>query len=167
MTTQQVLMLPGTAVVFKDSDATYTLATNGLANAEGTVSDQWDRGAGAKPMTYRVRCSFQIDGAHTGVVGEFAEYYLITSDGTTQDGTIGTSSTALTVEKKRNLKLIGNVQIDVAAVDTAFTKTFTIEILDRYVSFGVWNATTDHFAAHNDVSFISVTPYSDEIQAAA
>jgi hypothetical protein len=167
MTTQAVLMLPGTPIVFKDTDATYTITLNNLAHAAGQFADQWDRGAGAKPSTYRVRCTFQLEATHTGVLGERIEVYMATSDGTNQDGTLGTSTAALTADKKQNLKLIGIVLLDQVAKDVSMTRTFTVEILDRYVTFGVWNNTTDHLRAEDDFSTITVTPYTDEIQAAA
>ena len=155
---------PGTAVVFKDTDGTYTITLNNLAHAAGRISKQVDRGAGSKPARHRVRCCFAFEATHTIVLGETVPVYLATSEGTNIDGTVGAIDAALTSDQCRNLYLIGVVVVDVVAVDTKITATFDCYIHERYYSIGIYNSTTDHMAAHNDVSTITVTPYPDEIQ---
>ena len=166
MTTQKILALPEAAVTFKHSDATYTLQLDGLANGVGRISKQWDRGTGAKPVMYRVRCSFAFEATHTVVVGTTVPVYIATSDGTNIDGTVGAIDAALTAVQCNNLVMIGQVIVDVVAKDTKITATFDLMIYDRYVSVGVMNNTADHMA-DGDLCTISFTPYTDEIQAAA
>lgn len=160
----KVYEAPEAAVVFKDTDGTYTLILNNLAHAAGRISKQVDRGTGSKPARHRVRCCFAFEATHTIVVGETVAVYLATSDGTNIDGTVGAIDAALTAVQCNNLQLIGLVVVDVVAVDTKITATFDCYIHERYYSVGVYNSTTDHMAAHNDVSTITITPYPDEIQ---
>jgi len=167
MATNKVYALPEAAVTFKDSDATYTLALNNLANGIGVISDQWDRGTGAKPIKYLMRCVFAFEATHTIVVGSIINVYLATSDGTNIDGTVGAAAGALVANQCLNLIGPFPVIVDVVAADTKITATFLVEIYSRYVSVGVMNNTADHMAAHDDASLISFTPYTDEIQAAA
>lgn len=160
----KVYEAPETAVVYKDSDATYTITLNNLAHAAGRIGDQWDRGTGSKPARYRVRCCFAFEATHTIVVGETVAVYLATSDGTNIDGTVGAVDAALTAAQCNNLQLIGLVVVDVVSKDAKITATFDCWIHERYVSPGVFNNTTDHFQADNDASTITFTPYPDEIQ---
>ena len=165
MSTNKIYGLPETALTFKDSGGSAVLALDNVANGTGVISAQLDRGAGAKPMRYRAHCAFIARGDHTPVVGDLIEVYLATSDGTNVDGTVGTSSAALTTEKRRNLTPIGSVQVDVAgAANTVFKSTFTTYIYDRYISIGVWNGGADHIKVGSSVTLIPVT---DEIQAAS
>jgi hypothetical protein len=167
MATNKVYALPEAAVTFKDSDATYTLALNNLANGIGVISDQWDRGTGAKPIKYLMRCVFAFEATHTIVVGEIINVYLATSDGTNIDGTVGAAAAALTAAQCNNLIGPFPVIVDAVVKDQKITATFLVEIYARYVSVGVMNNTSDHMQADNDASLISFTPYTDEIQAAA
>lgn len=167
MATQKVLQLPEAAASFKDSGGTAVMTLQNLANAVGRVSAQWDRGTGAKPATYRARCVFPLQATHTAVLGEAIEVYIASSDGTDVDGDVGTADAALTTDKCRNLALLGVVQVDVVAADAELTKTFTVEIFDRYVSLGVMNKTSDHLQDDANECYITLTPYTPEIQAAS
>jgi hypothetical protein len=167
MTSQKVYVTPGTPVVFKDTDGTYTITLNNLANGVGRISKQWDRGAGSQPDLYRVRCSFAFEATHTIVVGERINVFLATSDGTNVDGTVGTSDAALTANQALNLRQIGVVVVDVVSKDAKITATFDCLICERYVSVGVLNNTSDHMQADNDANTITLTPYPSDIQAAA
>lgn len=167
MATQKIYAAVGTPVTFKDSGGTVVMTLQNLAHAAGRISAQWDRGAGALPMRYRIRCVFPLQATHTAVLGEVIEVYIATSDGTDVDGTVGVADAALTTEKRRNLTLIGSVLVDVVTGDAKLTGTFTVELFERYVSIGVWNATTDHLQDDANACYITATPYSDDIQAAA
>lgn len=169
MTQQNIYGNPAAGVTFKDSDATYTITLNGLDHTVGRISDQWDRGANAQPIRYRVRVKCTTKGDHATVVGSTYDVYMATSDGTAQDGNNGTTDAALTAAKASNLTFIGSVVADIAATaaDNVFINTFTVNIYDRYVSFGLINNTADALKASNDASYITVYPVSDAIQAAA
>jgi hypothetical protein len=165
MTTQAVYRGIGSPIRFKDTDATYTLILNNLATVAGRISDRWDRGAGSLPMLYRWKGVFQFETAP--VVGEWVEILKSESDGTNEDGNVGTADAALTAGQKLNCKLIGIVKVQTTDANVDFIASGICMIYERYVSVGVWNATADNLAAHDDVSWIEFTPMYDEIQAAA
>jgi hypothetical protein len=165
MTTNKIYRSIGTAVRFKDTDATYTLLLNNLASGAGRVSDVWDRGDTHLPMRYRWRCCVQFETAP--VVGEWVELYKFGSDGTAADGIVGTTDAALTAAQASNGKLVGIVRVQTTNADANFIASGITELWDRYVSIGIMNTTADNLAAHNDVSWIELTPMIDEIEAAA
>jgi hypothetical protein len=167
MSTNKIYEAAGTPIVFKDSDGTYTITLNNLATGVGRISKQWDRGAGAQPAFYRVRCAFAFEATHTIVVGEKIPVYLATSDGTNVDGTVGTADAALTAAQCNNLQMIGQVVVDVVSKDAKITAAFDVQLHERYVSVGVMNLTSDHMQADNDANTITFTPYPPDIQAAA
>ncbi len=165
MTTNKIYRSLGTPVRFKDTDATYTLILNNLAAGAGRISDRWDRGDAHLPMWYRWKAVVQFETAP--VVGEYVEIVKSESDGTNADGNVGTADAALTAGQKSNCKTLGIVKVQTTDVDASFVASGMTLIAERYVSFGVWNATADNLAAHNDVSFVELTPVVEEIEAAA
>ena len=168
MASQKVYATAGTAATFKDSGGTAAMTLQNLANGVGRISAQWDRGSGASlPIRHRVRCVFPFQATHTVVVGTYVEVYLATSDGTNIDGTVGTADAGLTAVQCNNLRLIGLVIVDVVAADTKITATFTVDLYERYVSVGVFNNTADHLQDDANAASITITPYPDDIQAAA
>jgi hypothetical protein len=152
-----------TAIRFKDTDATYTLTLNNLAaSTGGRISDRVDRGAGSLPREYRWKAVIQFETAP--VVGEYVEIYLSQSDGTNEDGNVGTSDAALTAAVVANLDLIGIVKVQTtdAASDMIASGSFMID--ERYFSIGVINKTVDNLKATNDLSWVEVTPMPCEVQ---
>jgi hypothetical protein len=168
MATQKIYSTKGTAVTFKDSGGTVVMTLNGMANATGRISAQWDRGADTSlPMHYRMRCVFPMEATHTIVLGETISIYLATSDGTDIDGTVGAVDAALTLAKAVNLQFVGCVICDVVAADAKMTRTFDVWLYERYVSVGAFNSTSDHTQTDANTAYITLTPYPDDIQAAA
>ena len=165
MTTNKIYRSIGTAVRFKDTDATYTITLNNLATTVGRVSDQWDRGDAHLPMRYRWRCCVQFDTAP--VVSEYVTLYKFESDGTAGDGVVGTTDAALTQVQANNGHFLGIVRVQTTAATTNFIASGICYIWDRYVSVGLINNTVDSLEATNDASWIELTPMIDEIQAAA
>lgn len=152
-----------TAIRFKDSDATYTLTLNNLAaSTGGRISDVVDRGTGSLPRDYRWKAVMQFE--TPPVVGEYVEIYLSQSDGTNENGNVGTADAALTAAVAANLDLIGIVRVQTtdADVDNIASGTFTID--ERYFSVGVINKTADNLQATNDLSWVEVTPIPPEVQ---
>lgn len=151
------------AIRFKDTDATYTLTLNNLAaTTGGRISDRADRGAGSLPRRYRWKACMQFETAP--VVGETVEIWMSQSDGTNEDGNVGTTDAALTAAVAANLDLIGivTVQTTDAAVDNIASGVCYID--ERYFSAGVLNKAADNLKATNDVSWVEFTPIPDELQ---
>ena len=151
-----------TAITFQDSGGSAVITLNNLATGAGRISARYDRGAGSIATKYICRVTVQL--ATTGTVGEQVDIFVSSSDGTHPDGEIGTADAALTTDKRRNLKYVGSVYSDQTATNTDMTGSFVVEILTRYFSVGVWNATTDNLRASANTSLISFTPIPDEIQ---
>lgn len=151
-----------TAITFRDSSGDVVLSLQNLAAGAGRVSARYDRGAGSQAEFVQVRAVMQMETA--GVIGETIEIYLFGSDGTYMDGTLGTSDAALTSDKRRNGKLIGNVVIDTTSTTTDIIASFPCVLLDRYFSIGVWNASADNLENTANASRIIVTPMPLEIQ---
>ena len=152
-----------TAIRFKDTDETYTLTLNNLAaTTGGRISDRVDRGAGSLPRDYRWKAVMQFETAP--VVGEYVEIMLCQSDGTNEDGNVGTPDAALAAGNAANLGVIGIVRVQTtdAAADNIASGVFTID--ERYFSIGVLNKTADNLKATNDLSWVEVTPIPPEIQ---
>jgi hypothetical protein len=161
--TNKVYRAIETAIRFKDTDATYTLALKNLAAGAGRISDRVDRGAGSLPAIYRWKGVIQWETAPA--VGEYALIYLSESDGTNEDGDVGTSDGALTSGDATNLEVIGLVKAQTtdAAADNIASGMFMI--YERYFSIGVWNASAaDNLENTDDASWVEVTPMPDEIQ---
>ena len=165
MPTNKIYAVAETPVSFRDSGGTVAITLQNLGAGAGRISAQWDRGAGAQPMRYRARitCSW----AATVTVGQAIELYLATSNGTDVDGTVGVVNAALTTEKRRNLQPVGFLIVDQTSANVPTTAAFTVDIYERYVSLGVWNATTVALQNTANTSYIVLTPYPDDIQAAS
>ncbi len=164
MATQAILSKMGDAVVFQESGGNVTFTLNDTVDlGNGQVSNQWDRGAGARPTTYLLDA--KIKWVATPTLGDAVRIYLAQSQGTAMDLTADGDVTPET--KFGNFDFVGQVVCSVAA-DQVFSRGFVVEIVGRYVNLGVWNAsaTKDLNATANACS-ITLTPCYPEIQAAA
>lgn len=152
-----------TSLTFKDSGGSAVITLQNLAYGAGRISARYDRGAGSLAAKYQWRGVFQFETAP--VVGELIEIYIAESNGTDVDGNIGTADAALTSDKKRNLTLVGCVQVDTTATATNIVGSGICWIYDRYFSVGVWNGSAgDNLKNTANTSVITLTPYPDEIQ---
>jgi hypothetical protein len=82
------------------------------------------------------------------------------------DGTLGTSATSMSSDKRRNGILIGAVIGDTESVATDIVARFqNVIITSRYYSIGVWNAATaDNLENTANASRVIVTPMPPEAQ---
>ena len=153
-----------TPIVFRDSGGDVVITLQNLAFGAGRVSAQYDRGSGSKAQLHEVVGVFQFETAPA--LGEAIELYLFESDGTYQDGTVGTTDAALTTDKRRNGMFIGAVIADTTATATDIVARFKdVPITSRYYSIGVWNASAgDNLENTANASRIIVTPMPPEIQ---
>jgi len=131
---------PGTAITFADTGGTAMTFSN-RASGTGQVSALADKGAGDQPSLWQAQCSISLTGTNTQ--GQQLEYYVATSqDGTTIDGAL-TMNSSFTTDQRRNLTLIGVLQVDQASTNTTMVATFrNIYLPARYFAVGFWNGTS-------------------------
>ena len=154
---------PETPIAFQESGGDVVLTFKNLGFGAGRVSARVDRGAGSMPGLYRWRAVVQWE--DNPVAGEAARFHLITSDGTLADGVAGTADAAITAGQLTNTDLIGLVLAQAAAGSVNNVASGTFEILDRYFSIAVWNASAaKNFKNADNVSKIILTPVPPEIQ---
>lgn len=139
------------------------LTFNNLAASAGRVGARKDLGSGSTSEWYSWRLTVQFDTAP--VVGETVEIYLSTSDGTEEDGQVGTADAALgSSNDLANLKLIGILTVTSTDADHDMTASGICRIPTRYVSPVIYNNTADNLQATNDVSKFVLVPIPPEIQ---
>lgn len=159
----KIYAAPESVVSFKASGGTVTFTPTSLASGSLRVSAQYDRGSGSKPGRYVWRLTTKLASV---AAGAFVSVYLSTSDGTTQDGNLGTSdATSSSADKIRNLQWIGNVVCDKGS-DSAepWNGSGVVEIFDRYVSVVVYNISGVALSSTAGDHILTLTPMPDEIQ---
>lgn len=141
---------------FTDTTGTVAITLNNLAFGAGRISARYDRTVTTKKRIMW-RATVQYNTAPQ--IGETVEIYLATSDGTNEDGTIGTADAALTSDKRRNLRLLGLIVVDTVSTATDITASGAGPIItDQYYSVGVWNASSaDNLQATNNVNIVVLT----------
>jgi hypothetical protein len=153
-----------TALLFADSaqteDATMTLSA--LAAGAGRVSARYDRGAGSHAALYEWRIRWALTG--TNVVGAALELFAFTSDGTNADGVIGTADAALASSLRDTTTPMGLAVVYQTTTNTVMVRSGYVYIAARYVSLGLWNATTLPLQTSTSVHGITLTPIPWESQ---
>lgn len=166
MATSKVYYNPETKITFKGSGGDVTLTFASAADGSLSVSDQYDRGSGAKPGLYRWRIQTQINAS--GTVGRQCRIYLIqTNDATDLPGRVGTTDTeiATAADRTRNLGApIGVVTCDVTTANVDFIATGTCFVYDRYISVGIYNDTGVALHATEGNHYFELTPIPPESQ---
>ena len=150
-------LVRGTPIVWSDSGADLVITLNNLATVTGRVGARKDWGASPQPayFIWRFTCQFET----APVVGESIGIYLAWSDGTEEDGQVGTADAALSaLNKVKNLHRIGSLIVDVATVDIDFTASGECVMPDRYSSPVIVNNTVDNLQATANTSTFTMTP---------
>lgn len=164
MATSLLYTLRETAILFADTaqaeDATLTLSA--LASGAGRRSARFDRGAGAIASLYEWRLNWSLTG--TNVLLAAAEIWIFTSDGTTADGNIGTTDAALTSGERNAGKLAGLALVTQTTTNTVMSSSGYIWVPSRYITMGVWNATTLPFQTSTTLHQLYLTPVPDQAQ---
>jgi hypothetical protein len=157
----------GTALTWKDSGGDYALTFKGLGTLSGRQGATHDFGVAAVSYRFNWRCMVHFDTGTPPVVGEVVYIYLKTSDGTNWDNDDGEGDIAVSsVNKLKNLTLIGTIVVDEAAADVPMSASGTIEISAREIAPVIWNGTLDTLdddASPTDSLFV-LTPMDKEIQ---
>lgn len=152
-----------TAIVWSDTTGDLAITLNNLAAGAGRVGARKDFGIGSTSEWYEWRLTVQFETAP--VVGETVEIYLSTSDGTEEDGQVGTADAALDSSNTlKNLKLIGILVVSSTDADHDMTTSGICRIPTRYVSPIIYNNTADNLQAANDTCEFTLTPIPPEIQ---
>ncbi len=152
-----------TAITWTDTTGDLAMTLNGLAADAGRVGAQKDWGAGSTSEWYEWRLTVQFDTAP--VVGETVDIYLSTSDGTDEDGQVGTSDAALgSTNDLKNLHFIGSLVVTSTDATHDMTASGICRIVTRYVCPVIHNNTADALEATNNVSTFVLTPIPPEVQ---
>lgn len=158
----KVYTAPETAVVFQESGGNVVITLLNMLTGVGRVSARYDKGTGSQPSWWHWAATFQLD--TTPVVGELINLYVALSDGTLEDGDVGTADAAILEPVLANLHFIGSVVVQVATATVDFRASGFIYIPTRYFSIAVFNKTADSLENTANVNTISMTPIPDEIQ---
>jgi hypothetical protein len=152
-----------TVVTFKSTGGTVTFTPTSLANNAGRVSAQWDRGTGSSADRYIFRAKTKL--AVAPAVGAILTIYLATSDGTDNDGELGTTDAALpAADRRRNLTPIGVIVADEASNTRFFITSGIIEILERFVQVVWYNEMGQALSATAADHLFELTPCPPEMQ---
>jgi hypothetical protein len=166
MATSEILVKPGTAVIWKDSGGTLAITTLNLSHQAGRVGAQHDKGAGAQEAWFNVHIAVQFDAAPVAL--EKVELYMLSHDGASVPGTVGVADADVTVANKRyNLGVVPIiVTAEAATADLTFENAGIVYLPMRYISPVVWNdSAAAHLANHANLSaIITMTPLVDEAQ---
>jgi len=152
-----------TPIVWSDTTGDAVMTLNNLAAGAGRVGARADLGAGSTACWHNWRLTVQFDTAP--VVGESVEIYLATSDGTEEDGQVGTADAALgSANTLKNLQRVGVLVVTSTDADHDMTASGRCLITERYVSPVIYNNTSDNLQATNDTGEFTLTPSPLEVQ---
>lgn len=162
----KVYMVAGTRVTFVDSGSTGgAIDFTSLASGAGVYSARYDKGAGSQPYIWGWDATFTLNGTPSGT-GDVIEIYAVRSDNTRTQGGLGSTKATLATGKRLNLSLMGTLIVDATTASPVLQGYGRInDLVERYFSIAVWNATTLAFTASTTVHIVGMTPYSQEIQA--
>jgi hypothetical protein len=162
--TSKQYVISETAITFCDSGqgCTKTMTMANIAAGAGQYSDQLDRGAGAHAADYEWRCWLALTG--TNVLNEAVEIYFGTSDGTNNDGGLGTTTSALVTAKRNNLKFMGQLLVDQTTTNVVMIASGLVHVRSRYLTLAFWNATSLPTQNSASVNECSLTPMPFEQQ---
>jgi hypothetical protein len=165
MATNAVYEKPGTTVTFTASGGDVTFTLNDTVDlGDGQVSNQWDRGAGS--LAPYLKWEACMKWVATPTLGDTVRIYMQASSIAAAADYV--ADAAITPETKfGNFSLIGAVICSIAS-DIVFYANGVVKVSGRYVNLGVWNASaTKDLNATANVSYIKLTPFYPDIQAAA
>jgi hypothetical protein len=154
-----------TAITWLNTGGTYALdlgTTGGDAGAV-RVGARGDLGAAPRSEWYAWR--MHIDGFDTApVVGEEIDVYLALSDGTNEDGDVGTADANGATTDLPNLKYLTTLTVQTTTAGNDLNRGGVVRITERYVSPVVHNNTADKLLSTADAHKFSLTPIPPEIQ---
>lgn len=157
---------PETKLTFKSSGGDVLFTPTSIADQTLRVSDQLDRGSGAKPGLYRWRAKTRVQA--TVVAGRQVRIYLVqTDDATDIPGRIGASDASFTsaADQTRNLGApIGYIAADSTSTSDDFIATGVCFLFARFVSLGWFNDQGAALNATGSNHYFELTPIPPEAQ---
>jgi hypothetical protein len=142
--------------------ADYAFSFEGVANGAGRICTQIDLGAPPRPPTLKWRASYKCQATPTA--GNEVRFRKAGSDGTYNDGGLGTSDAALATEPTYNVPQFGAVKVQAAGTQ-ANVYGGEFDHSDQYLSIVGWNATGATIDATATNFFLSITPIFYQQQA--
>lgn len=159
----KIYIAPETALTWTDTGGDYTLDLGSLAADGVRVGARGDLGSASRASDYEWRVV--IDGFATApVVGEHVDIYLSTSDGTNEDGDVGTADAAGTTNQLNNLKYLGQAVVQSTTAGDQLIASGYCNIDARYVSPVIHNNTADALNGTSDAHKFILTPVPPEVQ---
>ena len=159
MATQAIYEKRGTSVTLVNTGGDKTLNLRNMGFGAGQLSAFIDRGAGAAPADYELRC--YASWIATPVAGETLNIAACQSDGTHTDAGLtyhATSGAALTLAQFNALRLAGTIIVHTADTNEKGS-TLRIRVTSRYFAIGAYNASAAKNLTDSDsVSAVIVTP---------
>lgn len=153
---------PGTPITFGDSGQTYAWTLSNRTTGTGQVSARADKGGGAQPSLWEMRCTISLTGTLT--IGATLEYYIATSDGSVADANVGTVNASITSDQRRALMLAGVLVVYQSTQNTKMYASFrNLYIPSRYFSLAIWNATAISTETVTN-NLCSMTPMPNQMQ---
>ena len=142
-------------------DADYAWSMEAVANNAGRVSAVIDLGAAPRPFLYRWRCKLAWQATPTA--NQSLWLYKSESNGTYEDGDVGTADAAIVAAQKSNMDLFGQVLVDTADTSDQINGG-VLECYERYLSIAGWNEGGSAINATDSNFYFSLTPIYDQMQ---
>lgn len=152
----EIYIVEETPIVWTDG-GTPAMDMGGLTADAVRVGARQDLGSGARAEWYHWRV--KINGFTAApVVDETVNIYLATSDGTIEDGEVGTADAAGTTASLPNLWPLGVAVVQTTTAGDNLQSSGFIRILHRYVSPVIHNDTANVLLATADDHQFILTP---------
>jgi hypothetical protein len=158
-----ILIAEGTVwKVNGEADADYAWSVEGISDGNGRVSARIDLGAAPRGHLLRWRGQYKTQSSPTQ--GNALKIYVSASDGTYEDGNVGTSDAALSdSDVLRNLTQVGQIIADEADT-TNMISGGVFSCYERYLSLVAWNDTGAAINATDSNFIFFLTLLKDQYQ---
>lgn len=164
MTTNKIYHTPGTPVTFMNTGGDVVLTLKNMASGKARVSNQWDRGAGALPAIFKIETCLKFAGAVT--IGNVCRVYLYGAQAGSALVDQAADAELAAETLLHNFDLVDVLKASANSVGP-FYRSCVAEIIGRYVNVAVWNASGQTIDNADGTSYIKITPFAPDIQAAS
>lgn len=163
----EVWITTGTTQKFNgEANANVAFSVQGIANAAGRVSEQFDIGAAPRPYRFKWAATAQFQATPTQ--GGMLELYVAAAPDHSAaliDGNVGAVNAALgNADMRRNLRYIGSIVVETATANKVFTASGEFVHTHRYLSLVAYNAAGSAVHATDANFAFHLQPISDQGQ---